>query len=45
MLDYVTCQAGYTVTITLYPWEGEVTQIQHGLGEKLADSLWITATP
>ncbi len=45
LLEYITCQAGYTVAITLYPWEGSVTQTQIDLGEQIADSLWITPIP
>lgn len=43
MTEYVTCQAGYTVSIILYPYEGELTEEQRLAGELLADSLWITA--
>ncbi len=41
MLEYTTCQAGYTVTVLLYPWEGGITQTQQDLGEQIVDSLWI----
>ncbi|MBQ7848533.1 MAG: hypothetical protein IJ343_02270 [Clostridia bacterium] len=42
LTEYMTCQAGYTVSILLYPYEGELTESQRLAGELLADSLWIT---
>lgn len=44
MVEYLTCQAGYTVAITLYPYEGAPTEEQIALAESVADSLWVKAT-
>ena len=43
MVEYLTCQAGYSVSIILFPYEGAPTAAQIALGDAIADSLWITA--
>ena len=44
IIEYLTCQAGYTVTVTLFPEEGEPTGEQIVLTESIVDSLWIRTT-
>ena len=44
MVEYFTCQAGWAVSVCLFPNEGEATEEQLLACECLADSLWITAT-
>lgn len=41
---YITCQAGYTVALRFYPYDGPMTEAQMEASEFLADSLWIRAT-
>ena len=43
-LTYVTCQAGYTVGLNLYPYGSRVTDSHLEAAELLADSLRIKAT-
>jgi len=41
MVEYLTCQAGYTVQIVLFPYEGETTAAHIALADAVADSMWI----
>ena len=41
---YITCQAGYTVVLRFFPYNGPMTDVQLEASELLADSLWIKAT-
>lgn len=43
LTEYLTCQAGYAVSVTVYSLTGEYEPNQRLRGEELADSLWITA--
>ena len=40
---YITCQAGCTVELRFFPFDGPLTEEQQAAAELLADSLWITA--
>lgn len=40
-LEYVTSQAGYTVQIVLFPYEGAPTEAHTAMAERIADSMWI----
>lgn len=44
MVEYLTCQAGYSVSIVVFPFEGMPAQEHIAIGDELADSMWITAT-
>lgn len=44
LIEYLTCQAGYSVSIVLFPYEGMPTEEHVAIGDAIADSLWITAT-
>lgn len=44
MVEYFTCQAGYGVSVALFPYGGEATEAQLLSCEEIADSLWIKAT-
>ncbi len=41
---YITCQAGYTVELRFFPFDGPLTDGQQEVAELLVDSLWVTAT-
>lgn len=43
MVEYLTCQAGYSVSIVLYPGGIALTESQLLCAELLADSMWVTA--
>lgn len=40
--EYLTCQAGYSVSVVLFPYEGAPTEAHIALADAIADSLWIT---
>ena len=42
LVEYLTCQAGYTVSIILFPYDGHPTEKQLAQGDAIADSMWIT---
>lgn len=42
-IEYLTCQAGYSVSIVVFPYEGMPTEDHMAIGDALADSLWIMA--
>lgn len=41
MVEYLTCQAGYTVSILIFPYDGHPTEEQLAMGDAMADSMWI----
>lgn len=44
VIEYLTCQAGVSVTIMVFPYEGAPTQEHFAIGDAIADSMWIKAT-
>ncbi len=44
MVEYLTCQAGYSVSIVVFPYEGLPAQTHTAIGNAIADSLRIVPT-
>jgi hypothetical protein len=41
-VEYLTCQAGYTVLVVMFTFDGPASEAHMAMSDAIADSLWIT---